>query len=351
MKTTLKRRLGCWIHERKDAEMVLRIPLVARQLGRNWLDLCNRHESISVDPGSGGRICHWVDSSPLTVARLFPQVGARLMHRCLKEWPVRFQEFAAATTPSNPEVTFVVGVRGTGRLPQFRAALASLLAQENCSCEVVVVEQSFRPEFESMLPKCVRYEHLQLDSRDVPFNRSWALNRGVQCAAGRIVVLHDADMAVPAGFAAAIRDTLDRGYEAMRLARFIFYLSQAESEVAWTSHSLSHIQRVDRVVQNNPTPIALTRDAYFKIGGHDEAFYAWGGEDNDFLDRARTLKIVEGTFLPVFHLWHPEAPNRSGDRNAGLLERRRAMSTGERIRELANRAWGRPTCSIRFGSN
>jgi hypothetical protein len=351
MKTTLKRRIGCWFHERKDAEVVLRVPLVAKRLGRHWLDLCNRHETISVDTVAGGRICHWADSSPLTVAKFFPEVGGRLMHRCLKDWTVRFQDIESAPVPSTPDVTFVVGVRGTGRLPQFRATLSSLLAQEGCSCEVVVVEQSFRREFESMLPGSVRYEHLQLESPDMPFNRSWALNRGARCATGRIVILHDADMAAPAGFAAAVRDTLDRGFEAMRLARFIFYLSQAESEVAWTSHSLSHVRRVDRVVQNNPTPIALTRDAYLKIGGHDESFYAWGGEDNDFLDRARTLKIVEGTFLPLFHLWHPEAPNRSGDRNAGLLAARRALPIGERIQELTRREWGNQDPSVAWRSN
>jgi len=340
-KYSLKKQIGCWVHERKDTELAILAPRLAASLGRHWLDLHNRSEQISIEAVTGGRICHWTDSSPLTVARMFPRVGARLLRRCLTDWPIEFSEIPAWVNSTEPEVSFLVAVRGTKRLPQFRAVLASLLAQVDCACEIVVVEQSEAREFESILPSVVRYIHTPPPTPDMPFNKSWALNVGARLARGRILIVQDADMAVPMHYAKAIRDTLDRGYDGMRVPRFLFYLTEEDTQIACRDRNFGHVRRIERVIQNNPTPVALRKDAYFQIGGHDEAFYAWGGEDNEFLDRLQTLRTASGTCLPIVHLWHPEAPNRTGDRNREGLEGRRRMPVAERIRELSARAAGR----------
>ena len=38
--------------------------------------------------------------------------------------------------------------------------------------------------------------------------------------------------------------------------------------------------------------IALEREAYFEIGGYDECFVGWGGEDNEFFQRCQTTKVL-----------------------------------------------------------
>jgi len=343
---TLKQQIGCWIHERWQAELALRFPRIASAFRWNWLDLCNRHERLTVDKDSGGRICHWSDSSPLTVARMFPDLGSRLIDHCLQAWPIQFNT-SERCKPANPDISIVIGVRGTGRLPQFKACLASLRAQTGADCEVIVVEQSCEPEFQSLIPSDIQYIHQQSTHKDMPFNRSWALNCGVFAAKGRVVLLHDADMLLPARAASQICERLNSGLDAVRLARFIFYLDQHSSQSVQETNGFKQIRNVDWIVQNNPTPVALKRDTYFQIGGHDESFYGWGAEDLEFMDRLRTTKLSEGAFLPIVHLWHEEAPNRSGDRNAEQLQRCRSMDATDRITKLGTRPFGQrlPTAS------
>lgn len=342
----LKSKLGCWAFERWRAELALNVPAISNRFGFSWLDLCNRHEKLEHDPHTGGRICQWADSSPLTVARVFPRVGAKLLIRCLHEWPVCFETKGPDAPPEKPEVSIVIGVRGTGRLPQFQACLASLRAQRGVVCEVIVVEQSWVPEFQQLCPPDVVYIHSKTTSPTMPFNRSWALNVGAVAARGKYLVLHDADMVVPADFASAIAKQLGSGLDALRLARFIFYLDQEASQRIWTSLQFTGVGEVSRVIANNPTPVAVVRDKYLQIGGHDESFFGWGGEDNEFMSRLRTLALGEGAIFPIFHLWHPEAPNRSGDRNAGLLAKRLAYSPSQRCQKLVNVGLGRqaPAC-------
>lgn len=344
---TFKQKIGCWCHERWPAELLMRAPSVAAAAGITWQDLCNRHERISLDPLSGGRVCHWQDSSPLTVSRMFPDVGARILRHVLRVWPVRFSDCAQESQES-PEVSFVIGVRGTGRLPQFQATVASLLGQEGCPVQVVVVEQSNVAEFRQIVPSGVKYIHTPPQDPQAPFNRSWALNVGARHATGRVVVLHDGDYVVPAAFAHEIAQKVTGGVQAARLARYIFYLDQQTSQHVQSWRKFDDIGHVERIVQNNPTPVAVTRDAYLRIGGHDESFYGWGGEDNEFLDRVRTLNYVEGSFLPVIHLWHTEAPNRSGDRNVRDLQRVMAVSASKRIADLNQRSFGMATPSVQW---
>ena len=338
---TLKEAIGCWLHERGRLEFALRFPVAAAALGMTWMDHKNRHERILTDHRSEGRICEWQDSSELTVARFFPETGARLLKRCLEEWPIYFQSVAQDTQKCvSPDVSVIIGVRGTARLPQFTACLASLRAQQNVTCEIIVVEQSWEPLFAALVPRDVVYIHSKTPSPDMAFNRSWAFNVGAVAARGRFLVLHDADMIVPARFASAIAERLDGQLEAIRLARYIFYLDEQTSRQVWSQCNFDVLKSVSSVVQNNPTPVAVRRESYLRIGGHDETFFGWGGEDNEFMDRLRTLNLSEGSFLPLVHLWHPEAPNRSGDRNAAHLAAKLSTEAKKRIEIMQNSPLG-----------
>lgn len=336
---SFKQRLGCWLHERWKAELVLRAATSsARTL--TWLDLCNRHEHLAVDVKTGGRECLWQDSSPLTVPKVFPRVGGRLLAHCLRQWPISFSDPTKLAQMSQPSISFVLGVRGTKRLPQFQACLASLCSQTSVSAEIIVVEQSHHEEFASLIPRGVRYYHLETENADVPYNRSWALNYGVRQARGDLVVILDADMLLPERFGAAMLDVFTCDIDAVRPIRLLFYLDQSSSAAVQEQKTLANLRAVSSVVQNTPNPIVIRRDAYLEIGGHDESFYGWGGEDNEFISRLRTRQMAEGGFLPAVHLWHEEAPNRTGDRNAAQLQERLAIRPEERIRQFAAQPFG-----------
>jgi len=285
------------------AEMVIRIPWFAKYFGVSWLDLCNRNESLSYSEGVDARVCGWEDTSELTVARVFPEVGGRLLHHCLSQWPVHFNQGCVDIT--KPDVSIIIAFRGCNRLPQLLCCIATLKAQQGCSVEIIVVEQSWVKLLHEGSIEGVRCFHARSTSKNMAFNKSWALNLGARHARSDILIFHDGDMLAPAGYAGAVFDIMGRGYQAARIPRFVFYPSQGDSEVIQREFNLDAVNEVANVRQNcRGISLAITRGAYWAIGGHDESFYGWGGEDDEILQRVQTLRMFSGGFLPFVHLWH-----------------------------------------------
>ncbi|SDW04312.1 glycosyltransferase family 2 protein [Thiocapsa roseopersicina] len=310
MTATLRQQIGCWVHERWRTELVLRVP------GFPWLDLCNRHESLTKTDSGRARACNWSDTSPLTVCRLFPATGARLLRHCLTQWPIRFAEPPQASFGA-PDLSLIIAFRGTARLPQLRCCLASLWGQFGVSLEIILVEQSWDSLLDATQVPGVRLVHARSTSPDMPFNKSWALNVGARLARSDILLFHDADMLAPHGYAQAVLDLIARGFAGARLPRLIFYLDAPSTVSVQTRQSLDHIGFVSDIQSNGRIPLTMTKQAYWDIGGHDESFYGWGGEDDEILQRAETLRLYPGAFLPFIHLWHPSQP----EKHAGLTER------------------------------
>ena len=303
------------------------------------MGLRNRREQVTSDPRTAGRECLWEYRSFLTVARTFPRVGGRLLAHALRTWPIAFREEIAPHV--RPDVSVVVGIRGTARLPQFQACLASLRGQTGCGVEVIVVEQSARPELDRLDFRGARYVHSRPPAADMPYNRSWALNVGVRHSRGRALVLTDADMLLPAGFSAAVLSRLDAGLDGLRPVRFLFYLDSSTSASVQTDRRLDGVTGCEDVSANVNNPLALTRAAYDRLGGHDESFVDWGAEDTEFLQRASTLDFSHAGFLPAVHLWHPTAANAiAGDRNEPHLARVATTSAAERAARLRKLSWG-----------
>jgi len=348
-RTALRQKLGCWLNERWRLEVALRAPRFAKTHGLGWMELCNRHETLRRDETSGGRICLWEFSSALTVARVFPRAGQRLLAHCLDEWPIQLSESSPSQGEAEPDLSVVIGVRGTGRMDQLMACIAAARGQRNASVEIILVEQSWKPEFNGLKLPGVRYLHQQTTSVDMPYNRSWALNAGARHARARHLLLHDADMLLPARAAEVIVAILDKGVDAVRLPRLLFYLDQPTSEAMQRQGKLPETVGMERVIANNRTPIAVRRSTYSSLGGHDEAFYGWGSEDDEFMDRLRTRPIAEGAMMPIIHLWHRSAAaGVSRDINAGLLACARRKPMQQRISELTARNFGAEAPSVQW---
>lgn len=338
--TLLKAKLGCWLRERGAIEFDLRFPWLAGRFGRSWLDWGNRDERFARDNISGGRISARADASTMTVTRVFPAMGRRLLRHVLREYPMALNFTNEANAPTKPEVSFLIPIGGNERLPQFGLALASARAQLGVTCEVIVVEQSPVATLSNILPKAVRYVHQHPPASAQGFNKSWALNRGAREARSEILILLDADFLVPAAFARECHRIL-QVVEATRPARFIFNLDRESSERLAASQIIADTFNVESVVANTPMPLAIRASTYWQVGGHDEAYEGWGGEDSEFVHRVRTRRVAEGGWLPVLHAWHPPAAKkRDGDRNQTLHEQRMGVSVDERIRRQLTSASG-----------
>ena len=76
----------------------------------------------------------------------------------------------------------------------------------------------------------------------------------------------------------------------------------------------------DYIVQNLEAggSMAITKEAYFRIGGMDEEFIGWGGEDIEFWERCSLLNRWIWGYEPIIHLWHRSQPLKEKKDNPNI---------------------------------
>jgi hypothetical protein len=289
----LRQFLGAIAHDGVRFERLVR--------GR-WELIHNRNETITVSESGPGIRCEWQWTSPVDYCRFVPGADVRLLRAALATWPIRLAD--APPVAQSPQVSFLIGHRGISRLPHLLLTLRSIAAQRDAAIECIVVEQAPENEIESALPPWVRYIHQPVGESD-PYKRAATFNAGALAARGRTLVLHDNDMLVPERYAAEVVAHVEAGWEAIDLKRFIFYVTERDTKRVIGERRLALAERSETVIQNlHGGSVAITRDGYASIGGLDEDFVGWGGEDVEFWERAETLRATRFGYLPIVHLWH-----------------------------------------------
>jgi hypothetical protein len=217
------------------------------------------------------------------------------------------------------EVLIVIPFRERGTEPwRLRNLLACLHALGNQSVprdayRIVVVESDDQPRWRlSIEPHVDQY---LFAFKSGLFNKSWAVNVGVVNTPGQpeTICILDADV-LP-----------DRDFIARNAARFrrpgsmghLTYRDMWCLDEQSTSFAID--QRLRARTREAPLEhlraFALRRppgccvwaraSAYHRIGGMDERFEGWGGEDNDFADRMRIHAAFDSYDDVLLHLHHP----------------------------------------------
>lgn len=310
----------------------------------DWASLCNRMERLHRADDDIGYLCDWPLGSALHAPEVLPVLGRKLMGASLRQWPIRF-----AARPSRqampPQVTFVLAHAGKQRLPQLLRTLQSLFAQDDIACEYLVVDQSPDPVLDD-IPEGVVYRHLDKTRVAQGWHKAWAFNVGARLARADILVFHDGDICVPAGYARElVRAFGDGRYAAASLQRLLFYLGKADTGMVEVKEDIPHGATPVLAFQNwKGGTIAVRRDAFAAIGGFDEGFVDWGGEDDEFYDRCAEIGHLRAGYLPFVHLWHPPQAKRMATDNpntARILPSRLTIPRSQRVTELCARSWGR----------
>lgn len=152
------------------------------------------------------------------------------------------------------------------------------------------------------------------------FNRGRALNAGVARAAGDVLVFVDADMVVPDEAIYAALDAVGQGAAMVVPFRRLLGLTGPASELVITGRSAFGPWGPDQVDLEWDRPSAggmnvIRRDVFERVGGFDERFAGWGGEDAAFSIAVGTLAgPVEWVAATAVHLWHPWSPDRGSAR-------------------------------------
>lgn len=246
-----------------------------------------------------------------------------------------------------PPASVIMTYRGAGD-PLRQANLAAVLAwwARFPALELIVVEQDDAPRLCGPLPHpAVR---TLFAYNPGAFNKSWGLNLGARHASAAWLLFADADVLLGAALPAALAQTAS-GAQAIKPYRRLIDLSPAQSE---------HVRRGEfdvlppRGAEAAPDreglgerlafaggAILLARGAFYALGGWDERFRGWGGEDDALsyrLERAR-LPAIELDVRPAVHLHHarpaasPQAHPHYAD-NLALLRRYRDCSDAELAR-------------------
>ncbi len=289
--------------------------------GSAYLGIRNRNERLQAAPDGSGYRCDWQWTSDLYAPKVMPSLARRLTRRALMNHPIAFSDALHETRRETPHVSFIIGHRGTGRLPHLLATLRSIAAQRGVAIECIVVEQDVDAQVAGHLPDWVRHVHTPPPVSDMPYCRSWTFNVGVKYAVGELLVLHDNDMLVPTYYAAKLLERVQSGYDVANLKRFVFYMSARHTEAFFAGGAGLVDEAPEAITQNleGGGSVAITREAYARIGGMDERFVGWGGEDNEFWARAQTLRIWPYANLPIVHLWHGAQPGKHESNNRAVL--------------------------------
>jgi glycosyltransferase involved in cell wall biosynthesis len=273
-----------------------RTTAVTALFGQAWRAECNSRIGYHLGAGYGGP-------------------GAAVRAQDLLALPSR----AGYGGAGNPEVLVVVPFRERSleswRLRNLLACLLALRDQSapRDSYQVVVVETDDEPRWREVIQPFADY--YLFAAKAGAFNKSWAVNVGVVNAPGQaeVICILDADV-LP-----------DRDFIARNAARFrrpgrmghLTYRDMWCLDQHCTSWAIDQRVRLEApdVSADGLRVFALRRppgccvwvraSAYRRIGGMDERFEAWGGEDNDFahrLDLNAAFDIYDDMLL---HMHHP----------------------------------------------
>lgn len=180
--------------------------------------------------------------------------------------------------------------------------------------ETLVVELDDRPSLDAgQLPPGTRV----LFERDAgPFNKSRGFNAGFRESSADIIVFADADLLVPAPLLQAAFAACRHGTEFVRPWAHVVDLSEEETQAltggALRLEDIATHERRGRQRAGEFPPLCgglyvIRREVYARLGGQDERFRGWGGEDDAMSIKVGKLctRVGMGRDGVAFHLYHP----------------------------------------------
>lgn len=237
---------------------------------------------------------------------------------------------------SNYLFTYVIGYRhNLERLQNLRRVLDWINGFGGV--EVLLIEQDTHSKIKHLNLKA---KHIFTKS-DMPYNRSWAFNVAMKWANSNIIVFGDSDLIMePNQFIAGLNAL--NNYEMVSPYHSVVDLTQQESNLPL--EQMVSINRPGRGEADNQKinisgGIAMfRRDAIQRIGGWNEDFWSWGGED-DF-QTVKVKNFLSWTELKArcFHLYHSRVqPDMKWyQRNLQILQKSSTMNKDQLQKIILN---------------
>ncbi len=156
------------------------------------------------------------------------------------------------------------------------------------------------------------------------FNRSAARNAGVNSGKAGVVAVIDADNLIDLTQLSTAAVLASRSERLVKPFTYFGYLDEATTNEYYLKGAIPSRCTWESsrglVASFAGGAYVMRRDMWNRIGGFDEGFIGWGGEDDAFhIQAERTL----GQALTVpgnnYHLWHPSTSRWTSDANRRRL--------------------------------
>ena len=224
------------------------------------------------------------------------------------------------TSPNGPVLVVIPFRDDSATRTRLRNLLSCLLALADQTLprnayRVAVVETDARPRWSDVLQQfCDHYIFAEYAG---PFNRAWATNVGVLQApdATELVCIFDADILADREFLERnVRRFMRPGVGAVLPYRDMSCLDEVATAMAIRDRLMRRVA-ADRTgdlrafeVRRPPGACMWVRaEAFRRVGGLDERYEGWGGEDNDFAFRIDLDTPIDHYNDLLLHQYHPSS--------------------------------------------
>jgi glycosyltransferase involved in cell wall biosynthesis len=215
-----------------------------------------------------------------------------------------------------PRLSAIIPVRNRAGT-RLRNCLASLRWQQLPAEQLEIVLSDFGSD--DAHAASIRELAEQFDARVTrveefgDWNRSRALNLGIQASTGDYVFCTDADMIFAPNFVPEILAVHDRKQASSGKALVVCHCTDLPESVPEREYQLEDFERLRAAGNCRRSPgtgacQSAEREFFFTARGYDEKFIHWGSEDTDMRDRAIAsgLEMVYiSDHTAMLHQWHP----------------------------------------------
>ncbi len=243
---------------------------------------------------------------------------------------------ASITNPnqsSEYKFTYIIGYRHSSERIFNLKRVLDWITRFN-GVEVIIVEQDSTPKLHTF--SIFGFKHIFTKS-NMPYNRSWAFNVGMKASTTQIVVFGDSDLIMdPNEFIKSLN--LINQYECVSPYTSVLDLNQGESNLSFDK--LTSIPRPGRGETDNQKInlcggiVMYRKDSIYRIGGWNERFIGWGGEDNYQEYKTKNLMSWAENKAKCFHLWHtrPSPENNLYMKTMELLNKLVSMPIDDTVK-------------------
>lgn len=203
-----------------------------------------------------------------------------------------------------------------GDTPERHANLLAVLGwlAQTPQHEVIVVEQDALPTLTQPLPHPNCRPIFAYNAG--LFNKGWGMNIAARHSNAPVLAFFDGDMIVPGMLEKSIAHCAD--YAVVKSYRRLLDLTQEQSvavragNYAVPAHAgAGPDSREDRgeFMVLCGGQFLIRASAFNQLGGFDERFRGWGGEDDALTYAVQRMRLptIEFDEVPALHLWHPRA--------------------------------------------